>query len=290
MIPDRLREFRKPIPVLNAGHICLVDVMGDDQSIVRAARVTTGGVNKGLERDRRLIRYMMRHKHTSPFEFAEIVLFVRVPMDVWRQWSRHRTASIQEYSTRYSPAIENTEGTRPEQWRAQGSDNDDIDVISMVDREVLSDMEGGLHRVARGVYQELLAAGVTREQARKELPLCTYTDCFWKIDLHNLLHFLQLRLDAHAQYEIRQYAGVIAEIVSVWVPMVWEAFVDYRLEAVALSRLEQKALLSFANVDRDMVPGARKKRPWRDWGMSKGEFNEFIDKLQRCGMVHGSDG
>jgi len=232
----------KKFPVLDDGFVCLVDVMGDDQAIVQAARVSYGQGTRRLSDDRTLIRYLMRHGHTTPFEMAEVKILVRVPMDCWRQWIRHRMASTNEYSTRYSIAIDAAQSTRPGDWRRQSSSNrqGSEGMLPEAMGAELSAAEAELHEKARQMYQRRLELGVAREQARKDLPLCTYTEAYWKIDLHNLLHFLHVRMDSHAQWEIRQYATVIGqEIIRPLFPLVWEALVDYRVEAMQLSRLEQ---------------------------------------------------
>ena len=201
----------KKFPLLSDGFVCLVDAMGDDQSIVQAARVSYGRGTRKTSDDRTLIRYLMRHHHTTPFEMVEIKLLVRVPMDCWRQWIRHRTASVNETSTRYSIAIDTAAATPPDGWRKQALSNRQGSEghLSRVVGEELSDEEGEFLRRARELYEKRLALGVAREQARKDLPLSTYTEAYWKIDLHNLFHFLELRTDAHAQWEIRQYAETI---------------------------------------------------------------------------------
>lgn len=225
-------------PVLDHGFVRLVDLMGDDSAVVQAARVSYGKGTKRLREDRGLIRYLMRHGHTTPFEMCEIKLHVRVPMDTWRQWIRHRSANVNEYSTRYSVAIDSAHGTTPSGWRMQSQENRQGSggTLSREAGEILSKREQDLHELSQDVYQERLALGVAREQARKDLPLSTYTEAYWKIDLHNLLHFLQLRMDDHAQLEIREFAKTIGhEIVSKWCPIVWEAFLDYRVNNIMLS-------------------------------------------------------
>jgi thymidylate synthase (FAD) len=180
---------------------------------------------------------------------CEIKLHVRVPMDCWRQWIRHRTASVNEYSTRYSEAIDSAQLTGDDQWREQSRGNRQGST-GFLTREVgseLSEGESTLIQDSRRLYRERLEAGVAREQARKDLPLSTYTEAYWKIDLHNLLHFLALRMDAHAQWEIRSYATVIGEqILSRWCPITWEAFQDYRFHSTALSRREQQIIRMLA--------------------------------------------
>jgi thymidylate synthase (FAD) len=235
----------QPFRVLDNGFLRLLDYMGDDAAVVQAARVSYGPGTKRVHEDRDLIRYLMRHLHTTPFEMCEIKLHVRVPMDTWRQWIRHRTANVNEYSTRYSVAIDAAQRTPADKWRVQSPVNRQGSSGSLPadlgDR--LSSAEQELQEKAREVYEARLAAGVAREQARKDLPLSTYTEAYWKIDLHNLLHFLNLRMNDRAQREIRAYATIIGEeIVAKWVPIVWEAFLDYRRDAVQLSRIEAEII------------------------------------------------
>ena len=248
-VPELDEILGVPFPVLNDGFIRLIDYMGSDGSIVQAARVSYGKGTKKVHQDRGLIRYLMRHRHTTPFEMCEIKLHVRVPMDCWRQWIRHRTASVNEYSTRYSEAIDSAQLTGDDQWREQSRGNRQGST-GFLTREAgaeLSEREAALIQSSRRLYRDRLEAGVAREQARKDLPLSTYTEAYWKIDLHNLLHFLALRMDAHAQWEIRSYATVIGEqILSRWCPMAWEAFQDYRFHSTALSRREQQIIRSLA--------------------------------------------
>ncbi|MCH2211139.1 MAG: FAD-dependent thymidylate synthase [Fuerstiella sp.] len=231
----------KKIPVLDDGFVCLVDVMGDDSSVVQAARVSYGEGTKKVSDDRTLIRYLLRHRHTTPFEMAEVKLLIRVPMDCWRQWIRHRTANVNEYSTRYSLAIDASQTTPPGEWRSQAESNrqgsGDMLPLDVGDR--LTEEETELQNRIRTVYQQRIDQGVAREQARKDLPLSTYTEAYWKVDLHNLLHFLALRMDHHAQLEIRNYATAIGEqIIQPLFPVVWEAFCDYRMQSMHLTRLD----------------------------------------------------
>jgi thymidylate synthase (FAD) len=244
----------QPFKVLDEGFVRLVDYMGSDDSIVQAARVSYGKGTKKLSEDRGLIRYLMRNWHTTPFEMCEIKLHVRVPMDCWRQWIRHRTANVNEYSTRYSEAINASQRTAPDQWREQATGNrqGSSGFLESAIGEALTLDEGLLHQTSRQVYEDRLRRGVAREQARKDLPLSTYTEAYWKIDLHNLFHFLMLRMDPHAQFEIRTYANIIGdEIVSRWCPVAWEAFVDYRLKAISLTRYDSDIirLLAGGGVD-----------------------------------------
>lgn len=261
---EREIGISEPIPVLNDGFVRLVDVMGDESSIVQAARVSYGEGTKTHSDDVTLIRYLMRRRHTTPFEMVELKFHVRVPMDCWRQWIRHRMASTNEYSTRYSEAIDSMQTTDHDQWRLQSTTNRQgseefltewpehhstmpcpVDPTVMFYKEydspgkALSINEQRFHESAKMLYDQRLALGVAREQARKDLPLSTYTEAYWKIDLHNLLHFLALRMDSHAQWEIRQYATIIGEqIVKQILPNVWQAFIDYRREAITLTRLD----------------------------------------------------
>jgi thymidylate synthase (FAD) len=230
-----------PLKVLDDGFVRVVDYMGNDSSVVQAARVSYGKGTKKLREDETLIRYLLRHHHTTPFEMCEIKLHVRVPMDCWRQWIRHRTANVNEYSTRYSLAVDAAQRTKPEEWRTQGTTNrqGSDGLLSAEQGIYFSAQETELQEFTRKAYNERIAAGIAREQARKDLTLSTYTEAYWKIDLHNLLHFLALRMEAHAQYEIRTYATTIGnKIVNKWCPMVWKAFQDYLFSGVELSKHE----------------------------------------------------
>lgn len=240
-VPELDQILGHPFKVLDDGFIRVIDYMGSDQSIVQAARVSYGKGTKKLNEDTGLLRYLLRHQHTTPFEMCEIKLHIRVPMDCWRQWIRHRTANVNEYSTRYSVAIDSFQKTDRKEWRKQSTQNKQgsENFIDSVIGDKLSEMELNLHEQIKAIYLERLELGVAREQARKDLPLSTYTEAYWKIDLHNLLHFLSLRMDNHAQYEIRSYANVIGnEIVKKWCPITWNAFQDYKLSSVHFSKIE----------------------------------------------------
>lgn len=228
----------KPISVLGDGFVRFIDYMGTEFSIVQAARVSYGIDTKKVHNDRGLIRYLMRHHHTTPFEMCEIKFHVRCPIDVARQWFRHRTWSFNEYSTRYSKAIDSCHVPEPNQFRLQKKTNrqGSSGTLHPQDGSYLRDKRVLANKHARQHYEEQLRLGVTREQAREVLPLATYTEFYGKVDLHNLLHFLRLRLDAHAQEEIRAFAVAIADTVKEWVPEVWEAFEDYHLKALTLTR------------------------------------------------------
>ncbi|MEQ9406655.1 MAG: FAD-dependent thymidylate synthase [Fuerstiella sp.] len=294
----QVNELRwKKIPVLDDGFVCLVDVMGDDGSVVQAARVSYGEGTKKVSDDRTLIRYLLRHRHTTPFEMAEIKFLVRVPMDCWRQWVRHRTANINEYSTRYSLAIDAAQTTSPDEWRTQADSNrqGSGDPLSTDVGQALTDQESDLQDRMRSVYQSRIETGVAREQARKDLPLATYTEAYWKIDLHNLLHFLALRMDSHAQLEIRQYATAIGEqIVAPLFPLVWEAFQDYRMQSMFLTRLD-------VEVVQRLTAGAASAPPFSEdsflaaqdpkWASLKRsrERDECRQKLVRLGLLQPAE-
>jgi len=283
-------------PVLDDGFVCLVDVMGDDGSVVQAARVSYGEGTKKVSDDRTLIRYLLRHRHTTPFEMAELKFLVRVPMDCWRQWVRHRTANINEYSTRYSFAIDSAQMTPDDQWRTQAESNRQgsgeplpADLGARLTAEELE-----LQQKVRDVYQRRIESGVAREQARKDLPLSTYTEAYWKIDLHNLLHFLALRMDSHAQLEIRNYATAIGErIVAPLFPIVWEAFLDYRMQSMFLTRLDRdviQRLLSRAATAGKAPPYSTEDfleaqdPSWIPLSRSR-ERDECRDKLEMLGFL-----
>ena len=282
----------KQFGVLDNGFVRAVDYMGTDNSIVRAARVSYGAGTKKVHEDRGLIRYLMRHRHTTPFEMCEIALHVRVPMDCWRQWIRHRTANVNEYSTRYSEAIDAAQLTPPQAWRTQavlnrqGSEG----FLDAETGETLSHRELEFHDAAKRLYQERLSKGVAREQARKDLPLSTYTEAYWKIDLHNLFHFLSLRMDEHAQLEIRSYAEVIGkEIVSRWCPVAWEAFRDYRLHSLFLTRLDRAIIGHLARGEREKALLIAEESGWLsrdDKGLKRHrEREEFERKIVELGLT-----
>jgi thymidylate synthase (FAD) len=266
--------------------------MGSDESIVQAARVSYGRGTKRVHEDRGLIRYLIRHRHTTPFEMCEIKLHVRVPMDCWRQWIRHRTANINEYSTRYSEAIDSAQATPKGAWRLQAGGNrqGSEGCLDLEAGASLSRRERAFHEEARAVYQERLSLGVAREQARKDLPLSTYTEAYWKIDLHNLLHFLSLRMDAHAQEEIRAYAQIIGEeVLRRWCPITWEAFLDYRRHALTLTRLEAELLAALAAGSREGAIERARSFGWLEEGRHglkrHRERSEFEQKLAFLGFA-----
>ncbi len=295
-----IEELRwRKFPVLDDGFVCLVDVMGDDSAVVQAARVSYGVGTKRVSDDRTLIRYLLRHRHTTPFEMAEVKFLVRVPMDCWRQWVRHRTANINEYSTRYSEAIDAAQTTPADQWRSQATTNRQGSDLPLPTEtgEQLSAQEREMHAAMRQMYEDRLAAGVAREQARKDLPLATYTEAYWKVDLHNLLHFLALRMDSHAQQEIRDYATTIGrKIIQPLFPVVWEAFEDYRLQAMYLTRLDREViarLMQQAATNGTAPPFgedaflAAQDETWQPLKRSR-ERDECRSKLQRLGILADS--
>lgn len=290
---DELRW--KKFPVLDDGFVCLVDVMGDDQAVVQAARVSYGEGTRQVSDDRGLIRYLLRHRHTTPFEMAELKFLVRVPMDTWRQWIRHRTASTNEYSTRYSLAIDSAQRTPPEEWRTQAAGNrqGSGDALPADVGSELTAEEARIQDQVRAAYERRIERGVAREQARKDLPLSTYTEAYWKIDLHNLLHFLALRMDSHAQLEIREYATTMGQqIVRPLFPLVWEAFIDYRMEAMFLTRLDREVIVRL--MARLAAAGGRvateedflavQDPSWVDMKRNR-ERDECREKLVRLGIL-----
>lgn len=280
-----------PLKVLDDGFVRVVDYLGTDASIVQAARVSYGAGTRHTQEDRGLIRYLMRHRHTTPFEMCEIKLHVRAPMDAWRQWIRHRTANINEYSTRYSVAIDASQRTDPAEWRQQAISNrqGSEGFLDIESGRQLSKKELELQESARAVYRERLDAGVAREQARKDLPLSTYTEAYWKTDLHNLLHFLKLRMDVAAQYEIRCFAQTIGyQMVSKWCPITWEAFLDYSVHSTSFSRLELDVLSAIGAGNREQAVTKAEGFGWlkSENGTLKHnrERAEFEEKLGRLNL------
>jgi thymidylate synthase (FAD) len=290
-VPDLDAMLGTPFKVLHEGFVRVIDYMGSDASIVQAARVSYGKGTKKLREDEGLIRYLVRHHHTSPLEMCEIKLHIRVPMDCWRQWIRHRTASVNEYSTRYSLAIDAAQETKPDEWRLQAVSNrqGSEGFLEIEKGKIFSAREQELQQLARAVYNERIEAGLAREQARKDLPLSTYTEAYWKTDLHNLLHFLALRMEKHAQLEIRSYAHTIGnEIVSKWCPMVWEAFKDYQLGALELSKQEVDIITCLQAGDGDGAQALAVKFGFLPPAGEKIKFNlersEIEHKLEILGI------
>jgi thymidylate synthase (FAD) len=288
-VPDLDAILGKRFACLDDGFVRVVDYLGADSSIVQAARISYGAGTRAIHQDRGLIRYLLRHRHTTPFEMCEIKFHVRVPMDTWRQWIRHRTANVNEYSTRYSVAIDNAQKTQPVAWRSQsrGNRQGSSGVLDEELGDILSRREAEFQGIAREVYNQRLDLGVAREQARKDLPLSTYTEAYWKIDLWNLMHFLGLRMDVDAQTEIRQYANIIGErIVARWVPAAWEAFQDYHFQGINLSRLETAIIGRLLAGDLDAARryaaslGWLEKDPASNQLRRSRERDEFLEKLR----------
>lgn len=259
--------------VLDHGFVKLIDSMGDDSAIVQAARVSYGKGTKQVSEDRGLIRYLMRHEHTTPFEMVEFKFLCRMPIFVARQWIRHRTASVNEYSGRYSevpdicyvPEVDKI--TKQSTTNKQGGSAEVIEDAAMF-RESMIDESGNSFLN----YKNYLDSGMRKELARINLPLSSYTEWYWKIDLKNLLHFLKLRLDSHAQYEIQVYGQAMAEMVKAIVPIAWEAFEDYHLNAMKLSSLDITAI---RRIIRDQGSDVT------DLFSNKREHEEFQAKLNR---------
>ena len=261
-------------PVLDHGFIRVIDYMGDDSAIVQAARVSYGAGTKHVQNDDGLIRYLMRHWHSTPFEMCEIKLHVKLPVFVARQWIRHRTANVNEYSARYSILDREFYIPAPDQLAAQSTVNNQGRGEVLTGEEaarVLDLLKSDANR-AYDHYEAMLSQdgqqGLARELARMNLPANIYTQWYWKVDLHNLFHFLRLRADPHAQYEIRVYAEAIAACVKDWVPLAYGAFEDYRMGGVTLSA---KAIA----VLKRRLAGETVRQ--EDSGMSKGEWREFVE-------------
>ncbi len=260
--------------VLDHGLVRVIDYMGDDSAIVQAARVSYGAGTKHVQNDEGLIRYLMRHWHSTPFEMCEIKLHVKLPVFVARQWIRHRTANVNEYSARYSILDREFYIPEPSQLAAQSVVNNQGRGEVLTGEESARVLEMLKSDAARSYdhYTEMLSQdgqqGLARELARMNLPMNIYTQWYWKVDLHNLFHFLRLRADAHAQYEIRVYADIIAQITKDWLPLAFAAFEDYRMGGVTLSG---KAI---AVLKRRLAGEAVEQETS---GMSKGEWREFME-------------
>jgi thymidylate synthase (FAD) len=262
----------KAVPVLDHGFVRVVDYMGDDAAICQAARVSYGKGTKSVQNDEGLIRYLMRHWHSTPFEMCEIKLHVKLPVFVARQWIRHRTANVNEYSARYSILDREFYIPAPEHVNAQSVVNNQGRGTALQGDEaarVLEILKADSNR-AYDHYEQMISQdgqdGLARELARMNLPSNIYTQWYWKVDLHNLFHFLRLRADHHAQYEIRVYADAICAMVADWVPAAYRAFEDYRLGGASLSG---RAL----DCVRRMLKGEAVTQETS--GMSAGEWREF---------------
>ncbi|MFD1194033.1 FAD-dependent thymidylate synthase [Seohaeicola saemankumensis] len=274
--PGMEKHLYTAIPVLDHGFVRVIDYMGDDAAICQAARVSYGKGTKSVQNDEGLIRYLMRHWHSTPFEMCEVKLHVKLPVFVARQWIRHRTANVNEYSARYSILDREFYIPAPEHLAAQSVVNNQGRGAALEGEEaarVLEILKTDANR-AYDHYEAMISQegqlGLARELARMNLPANIYTQWYWKVDLHNLLHFLRLRADAHAQYEIRVYADAICNVVADWVPFAYKAFEDYRMGGATISATALDCV-------RRMLKGEEVTQ--ENSGMSKGEWREFMDTL-----------
>lgn len=283
--PELEAVLYKPIEVLDHGFIRVIDYMGDDSSIVQSARVSYGKGTKKISNDKGLIKYLMRHRHSTPFEMCEIKFHIKLPIFIARQWIRHRTANVNEYSARYSildkefyiPSAENLAAQSAINNQGRGdalTDDEASNVIQILKKDAeqtYSNYETLLNESSEGNIIDESKSGIARELARMNLTLNTYTQWYWKIDLNNLLHFLALRADDHAQYEIRVYADAMLDIVKKWVPLTYEAFEDYRIGGTELSAKE-------LNLMRKLLKG--EKVSFEEEGLSKREWSELQRKFE----------
>ena len=283
--PELEAVLYKPIEVLDHGFIRVIDYMGDDSSIVQSARVSYGKGTKKISNDKGLIKYLMRHRHSTPFEMCEIKFHIKLPIFIARQWIRHRTANVNEYSARYSildkefyiPSAENLAAQSAINNQGRGdalTDDEASNVIQILKKDAeqtYSNYETLLNESSEGNIIDESKSGIARELARMNLTLNTYTQWYWKIDLNNLLHFLALRADDHAQYEIRVYADAMLDIVKKWVPLTYEAFEDYRIGGTELSAKE-------VNLMRKILKG--EKVSFEEEGLSKREWSELQRKFE----------
>lgn len=260
--------------VLDHGFIRVVDYMGSDSSIVQAARVSYGKGTKQISQDEALIKYLMRHHHTTPFEMCEIKFHVKLPIFVARQWIRHRTANVNEYSARYSILDNEFYTPKPEQVAKQ-SDNNKQGSGEAFDPDTSKEIIDSLTNDSNLVYfhyEKFIEQGLAREIARTNLTLNYYTQFYWKIDLHNLFHFLKLRADKHAQYEIRVYAEGMLDIIKKWVPLAYNAFAEYCLESACISR-------TGLNIIRKLIKGETVTR--EESNIGKREWDELMSILDK---------
>ena len=283
-VPAIENKLYKAIPVLDQGFIRVIDYMGDDGAVVQAARVSYGRGTKKISEDRGLIRYLMRHHHTTPFEMCEIKFHIKLPVFVARQWIRHRTASVNEYSARYSILNREFYIPAPEQLSTQSQENRQgrgnvlqgdeavrgLDILREDSARNYADYQEMLNEDDEGNVIDPKRNGLARELARMNLTLNIYTEWYWKCDLHNLLHFLSLRADPHAQHEIRVYADAMMEALRAWVPITAEAFEDYRLGGVHLSRAGLEAV-------KRMIAG--EKVSAKNCGIAPREWRELMASL-----------
>ncbi|HEX6060830.1 MAG TPA: FAD-dependent thymidylate synthase [Candidatus Limnocylindria bacterium] len=285
-VPAMEALLYQPIPVLDHGFIRVIDYMGDDAAVVQAARVSYGAGTKKVREDAGLINYLMRHRHTSPFEMCELKLHAKMPIFVAREWVRHRVANLNETSARYSILDNEFYLPAPEQLGTQSRSNrqgrgetitgpESVRVLEILREDAersYSHYEEMLNENIAGDTLDPARSGLARELARMNLSVNFYTQWYWKIDLHNLLHFLNLRTDPRAQFEIRVYADAILAVVKQWVPLTYAAFMDYRMGAYELSAKGLAAvrrLLRGEAVDREST------------GMSPGEWRELMETLER---------
>jgi thymidylate synthase (FAD) len=288
--PELEKVLYEAIPVLDHGFIRVIDYMGDDSSIVQSARVSYGKGTKKVSTDEGLIRYLMRHWHSTPFEMCEIKYHVKLPIFIARQWIRHRTANVNEYSARYSildkefyiPAKEqlSAQATNNRQGRGDlitGQQADEVLKILKDDAvRTYDNYEKMLNERFDGTIIDEKKSGLARELARMNLTLNSYTQWYWKTDLLNLMNFLFLRGDSHAQYEIRVYAEKMLETVKKWVPITHAAFLDYRVGAAHLSSKGLKIVKSMINGD---------KISYEDSGLSKREWNELMEVIDKKNLI-----
>jgi thymidylate synthase (FAD) len=285
-VPALEEILYQPIELLDHGFVRVVDYMGDDAAVVQAARVSYGKGTKKVTEDAGLIRYLMRHRHSTPFEMCEIKLHVKLPIFVARQWIRHRTANVNEYSARYSlldrefyiPAPDHlgAQAVTNRQGRGELLTGDEaaavLDLLRRDSENAFNDYEILLNQREDGTVIDEGRQGLARELARMNLTLNYYTQWYWKVDLHNLLHFLSLRAEAHAQYEIRVYADAIIDVVKRWVPAVYDAFIDYRMGGTHLSAKGLDAV-------RRLLAGEAVTA--ESCGLSKREWRELMESLGR---------
>jgi len=282
--PELEAVLYQPIEVLDHGFVRVIDYMGDDSSVVQSARVSYGKGTKKISNDKGLIKYLMRHRHSTPFEMCEIKFHIKLPIFIARQWIRHRTANVNEYSARYSildkefyiPSAENLAAQSQINNQGRGdalTDDEASNVIQILKNDAeqtYANYETLLNENSSGGVLDESKSGIARELARMNLTLNTYTQWYWKIDLNNLLHFLALRADDHAQYEIRVYADVMLDLVKKWVPLTYEAFEDYRMGGTELSAKEIKLM-------RKLLKG--EKVSFEEEGLSKREWSELQRKF-----------
>lgn len=276
---ERLLLPENVVPMLDHGFIRVMDYMGGDEAVVQAARVSYGIGTKTPSDDEALIRYLLRHWHTTPFEMCEVKFHVKLPIFVARQWIRHRTANVNEYSARYSIVKDEFFMPEHDRLKRQSTTNRQGSSSEGYSDEIAEQLLRGLSdtsKAAFDIYALLVSDEVdlTRELARIGLPLSTYTEWYWKIDVHNLMHFLRLRADPHAQEEIRVYAKVMCEVLEAWMPMTMRAFVDYRLNAVTFSGPEMRILLEMLEPEFGGFVN-----PDHMDGLSKRELAEFKRKI-----------